>query len=54
MVPVKQVIRPHVLGRWTEIPDFQYRRGDALTLPHGAPSRSAKTHLDIRNDILTV
>src|ERR1700722_4284227 len=51
---MKQVIRLHVLGSLTEIPDFQHGTGHALALPSGAPSCSAKTHLEIRNDILTV
>src|ERR1700722_4181363 len=54
LVPVKQVIRPHVFGCRTEIPDFQYRRGDALALPRGAPPRPAETRLEVRNDILTL
>jgi hypothetical protein len=54
VVPRKQVVRPHVFGCWTEIPDFEHRRRDALAPPRGAPSGPAKTHLDIRNDILIV
>ena len=54
LVPVKQVIRPHIFRCWTEIPDFEHRRGDALALPRGAPSCPAKAHFEIRNDVLTV
>ena len=54
VAPRKQVVWLHVFGCRTEIPDFQHRRGDAPTLPRGAPSRFAKTHLEIRNDVLTM
>jgi hypothetical protein len=54
LAPMEQVIRPDIFGCWTEIPDFEYRRSDALALPRGAPSCPAKTRLEIRNDVLIV
>lgn len=54
LAPMEQVVRPHILRCRTEIPDFEYRRGDRPTLPRRAPSCPAKAHLEIRNDNLIV
>ncbi len=48
------MVRPHVIGCWTEIPDVEHRRRDALAPPSGAPSGPAETHLEIRSDVLIV